>query len=61
MGANEGMEFIWFAVIWTIWLARNEKSFRGKATGANSTEGFQLDKKTKGEATFSPFQTRSIT
>ncbi|GKV35410.1 hypothetical protein SLEP1_g43679 [Rubroshorea leprosula] len=28
---KEGWECIWFAMVWTIWLARNEKIFTGKA------------------------------
>ncbi|GKV02939.1 hypothetical protein SLEP1_g15313 [Rubroshorea leprosula] len=27
---KEGWECIWFGIVWTIWLARNEKIFRGK-------------------------------
>ncbi|GLT32030.1 hypothetical protein SLA2020_067240 [Shorea laevis] len=32
---KEGWSCIWFAVIWTIWLARNERIFRGKEVDNN--------------------------
>ncbi|GLT97294.1 hypothetical protein SLE2022_148670 [Rubroshorea leprosula] len=29
-GEKKGWECIWFSIVWSIWLARNEKVFRGK-------------------------------
>ncbi|GKV24334.1 hypothetical protein SLEP1_g33961 [Rubroshorea leprosula] len=34
-GKKEGWSCIWFAVVWTLWLARNERIFRGKEEDEN--------------------------